>query len=119
MNKLAFLKQQPDGTWTATNDLTGRPIGNFATRAEAAQKVRDMGMFFTMPMDTDDDNYRICTWTGKEITKGYCINDGERYTECPNTAADYLRNEMGYEGDINEVLDAAYWDDVCYYTEWE
>jgi len=120
MSKLAFLRQQPDGTWTAVNDLTGRDIGNFDTRIKAVNFVSDMGMFFTMPMDLNEDDYdyRVDTWTGKEIKQGYCINDGERYTECPNTAANYLRSEMGYDGDINDVLDAAYWDDVCYYTEW-
>lgn len=70
----------------------------------------------------DLGNVRMCTWTGKRIHEGFCISDGECYTDEEYLAAGFLRKHMGYDQENilldKEVIEQAYEDENIYYSEW-
>ena len=63
-------------------------------------------------MRKDLENKRICSQCGKEMTEGYCINQGEKYY-CSD---DCLHTNMTQD-EYLELYDEGNGD--SYYTEWE
>lgn len=51
--------------------------------------------------------------TGKQISEGYCFNDGEFYCENIEDARNYAK-ELGYS-----TLSEAYEEEAYYWTTWE
>ena len=105
-------------TWSAYYALSGELLDTFETRGKAVEFIKSTTLLFTH--DDDADDHRVCSWTGKEFNEGFCIADGERYTDDADLAAKYLREKFGYGDDLStsEVLELAYQDEVCYYSEW-
>ena len=105
-------------TWSAYYATSGELLDTFETRDEAVEFIKSTTLLFTHEYDADD--YRVCSWTGKVFNDGFCIEDGARYTDDADLAAKYLREQFGYGDDLStaDVIELAYNDEVCYYTEW-
>jgi hypothetical protein len=56
---------------------------------------------------------RVDSKTGKIITNGYCVNDGDKYFESYDDAFDYI-SEQGYRS-----MKDAYEDGYYYWTDWD
>jgi len=105
-------------TWSAYYALSGELLDTFETRDKAVEFIRSTTLLFTHSEDADD--HRVCSWTGKVFNEGFCIADGARYTDDADLAAKYLRESCGYPATMSnaDIIEAAYADDMCYYTEW-
>ena len=67
---------------------------------------------------------RVCSVTGKGMNEGWVWGNGEFYTSTEEVTITALREDPYYGSDFEsmtdgEVLQFAFDNDICFWTEWE
>ena len=67
---------------------------------------------------------RVCSVTGKGMNDGWVWGNGEFYTSTKEVTITALREEPYYGSEFksmtdDEVLQFAFDNDICFWTEWE